>query len=138
MLMPQPESKERPIPYIVDFSQTGVMTIGWDRLMKPYDKPQEIPPERIAVEPSLFEDFSLVSGNRRLATEVSSSQREIPEEIWFKEQIEEQQEAEERRMLLLDALQVRMEKDLEVAELSDTGANFNWNVIDFSKDFIWL
>ena len=31
-----------------------------------------------------------------------------------------------------------MEKDLEVAELSDTGANFNWNVIDFSKDFIWL
>ena len=81
-----------------------MMTIGWDRLMKPYDKPQEIPPERIAVEPSLFENLSLVSGKRRLATEVASSQREIPEEIWFKEQIEEQQEAEERRMLLLDAL----------------------------------
>ena len=72
--------------------------------MKPYDKPQEIPPERIAVEPSLFENLSLVSGKRRLATEVAASQREIPEEIWLREQIDRQKEAEERRMLLLDAL----------------------------------
>ena len=72
--------------------------------MKPYDKPQEIPPERIAVEPSLFENLSLVSGKRRLATEVAASQREIPEEIWIREQIDGQKEAEERRILLLDAL----------------------------------
>ena len=31
-----------------------------------------------------------------------------------------------------------MERDAEMAELSDTDANFNWNVIDFNKDFIWL
>ena len=41
--------------------------------MKPYDKPQEIPPERIAVEQSLFENLTLVSGKRRLTTEGTSS-----------------------------------------------------------------
>ena len=41
-------------------------------------------------------------------------------------------------MILLDALQVRMEKDSESEELSDTVANFVWDVIEFDKDFIWL
>ena len=43
MFKPQSQNKERPIPYIVDFSSTGVMTIGWDRPMKPYERPVEIP-----------------------------------------------------------------------------------------------
>lgn len=56
MLEPQPKNKERPIPYIAEFSQRGVMTIGWDRLMTPYENPKEIPPQKVAVEPSLLED----------------------------------------------------------------------------------
>ena len=32
------------------------MTIGWDRRMKPYQRPSEIPPERIAVSADIFED----------------------------------------------------------------------------------
>lgn len=41
-------------------------------------------------------------------------------------------------MLLLDALQVQIEKDSDAEELSDTVDNFTWDVIDFSKDFINL
>ena len=55
MVEPQPKSTERPVPYIAEFSQTGVMTIGWDRAMKPYEKPKEIPPTQIAIEPAIFE-----------------------------------------------------------------------------------
>lgn len=42
-------------------------------------------------------------------------------------------------MLLLDALQVQIEKDVEIEELSDMVVdNFTWDVIDFDKDYIWL
>lgn len=46
----------RPIPYIVDFTPTGVMTIGWDRPMVPYNSPKEIPPTVIAVKPEIIEN----------------------------------------------------------------------------------
>ena len=136
MVKPQPDSKDRPVPYIADFSQRGVMTIGWDRLMTPYEKPQEIPPQKIAVELSLLENLSEFEGKRKLAT-VDASRMEIREEVWFKEQMEE----EYRRMLLLDSLQVQVESDTdfeELAEMSESGTNFTWDVIDFNKDFIWL
>lgn len=68
MDQPQPMSKERPIPYIVDFSQTGVMKIGWDRLMKTYNKPKEIPSTKIAVEPSLLEESIKAPARRQLAS----------------------------------------------------------------------
>ena len=41
---PQKVEKNRPNPYIADFSTTGMMTIGWDRPMTPYERPKEIPP----------------------------------------------------------------------------------------------
>lgn len=41
-------------------------------------------------------------------------------------------------MLILDALQVRVEKDEDSGELSETVTNFSWDVIDFNQDFIWL
>lgn len=70
------------MPYIVDFSQTGVMTIGWDRQMKPHENPKEIPPTKIAVEPALFQKSGYNPLKRQLNEQETSS------EIWFKEQME--------------------------------------------------
>ena len=41
-------------------------------------------------------------------------------------------------MLLLDALQVRMEKDEESGDLSDTVVNFKWDIIGYNADLILL
>ena len=48
------EDPDKPIPYIANFTPTGLMTIKWDRLMEPYDEPAEIPPTRVIVDSELF------------------------------------------------------------------------------------
>lgn len=42
--------KHHPVPYIVSFSPTGLMHIGWSDRMKPPEKIEEIPPSLFAVE----------------------------------------------------------------------------------------
>ena len=39
--------------------------------------------------------------------------------------------------MLLDALQVQLKKDLDTDEIVKT-QEFEWDVIDFSADFLWL
>lgn len=74
---------------------------------------------------------------RQLKDSDGETERLVREEIWFKE-LRAEQEQEQKKMLLLDALQVRMEKNAESGELSDTVTDFKWDVIDFNRDFIWL
>ena len=40
-------------------------------------------------------------------------------------------------MMLLDALEVTMVKDAQSGEASEL-ASFDWDVIGFDEDFIWL
>ena len=40
---------DQPVPYIADLTQTGVMTIGWDRQMTPPGNYTEIPIAQVAV-----------------------------------------------------------------------------------------
>ena len=71
---PQQKASNRPIPYIASFSPTGEMVIAWDRLMQPVDEPDQIPPTKIVVDPSVLqmldetEPESEQNGRRRLAT----------------------------------------------------------------------
>ena len=51
--MTQPDDPDRPIPYILDLSQDGVLIIGWDKTMEPPEDFDRIPPTKIAVEPSI-------------------------------------------------------------------------------------
>ena len=37
LLKPQ-DDLDRPIPFIKEYTPTGLMTIAWDRKMKPYEK----------------------------------------------------------------------------------------------------
>jgi len=41
-------------------------------------------------------------------------------------------------MLLLDALEVKMVQDSDTDLISDNVEHFEWTVIDFDKDHIWL
>ena len=46
---PEPFDPLKPIPYIVDLSRTGVMTIGWDKTMVPPGNYTVIPEAQVAV-----------------------------------------------------------------------------------------
>ena len=57
----QQEDVRRPVPYISNFTPTGVMTIAWDRQMLPVEKPARIPVSKVAVNPDLIEGFNTTS-----------------------------------------------------------------------------
>ena len=42
--------EERPYPYIIDFSPTGLMQIGWSNKMNPPSKISDIPPALFALQ----------------------------------------------------------------------------------------
>ena len=69
---------DRPVPYIAKFSQTGVMTIGWDRTMRAYKEHEVIPETEIAVNLNILsnEETEKLKGRRRLASEVDQP-------LWF-------------------------------------------------------
>ena len=92
---PQEQILNRPIPYIANFTPTGLMTIAWDRLMQPIEKPERIPPTLVAVDPDFMDRFNEQSFDpRRLLTRVSRN------ETWFND-IEANRLM---RVMLLDAL----------------------------------
>ena len=41
---------DRPVPYIAGYTPTGILTIGWDRTMQPYEQPKKIPATKVAIE----------------------------------------------------------------------------------------
>ena len=49
-LIPEEAGPEKPIPYISRLTETGVLTIGWDREMAPPQKYEIIPEEKVAVD----------------------------------------------------------------------------------------
>ena len=44
------DESDRPIPYIVDFSPTGLMNIGWSDRMNPPKVLDDIPPALVAIQ----------------------------------------------------------------------------------------
>ena len=130
---PQEKRDDRPRPYIAAYSQTGLMTIGWDRTMQPAEEPKEIPITRVPVRVDQLppedetDGHSVIGrGGRRLAGE-------IEQPIWFRDSEKDRL----IRVALLDALQVRLKMD----EDSDEDAlveNFAWDIEGYSPDFVWL
>ena len=114
MFEPQPKIIERPIPYIADFSATGLLTIRWDRPMVPYNKPKEIPPTQIAVKAEILEDEDRNRKVRRMLDDQTPEQV-VREEIWFKQK----QSENYVRMLLLDALEIQITQDSDSDLLSE-------------------
>ena len=55
----------RPIPYIANFTPTGVMTIAWDREMLPVEQPEKIPVSQVAIDPDLIVTFDIIAQSRR-------------------------------------------------------------------------
>ena len=63
--MTQKTDSDRPIPYIVDLSSTGILKIGWNKEMMPPQNVTEIPPTKIAVEDKIVLDDYRFFENRR-------------------------------------------------------------------------
>jgi len=61
----QEKDARRPIPYIANFTPTGVMTIAWDRQMIPIDQPEQIPVSQVAVDPDLIASFDTIASSER-------------------------------------------------------------------------
>lgn len=50
------DSEERPVPYIARLTDTGLLTIGWDRKMQYLEGFENLPRTKVAIE-----DYSLLS-----------------------------------------------------------------------------
>ena len=78
------------------------MTIGWDRVMKPYEKPKEIPSTQIAVKAEIFEEEENANNFRGRMLDEEKSKPVIHQEIWLKREEKKSYD----KMLLLRALEV--------------------------------
>ena len=96
--------------------------------MKPFDKPNDIPPTRVAIDFVIFDELESPESSQRRALRSS-----VREEVWFKNDLEK----EDRRMMVLDALEVKMVQDVESDEESNL-EKFEWNLVDFNEEFIFL
>ena len=54
VLKPQ-DDLDRPVPFIKEYIPTGLMTIAWDRKMRPYERPKEIPETKVAIDSSVYQ-----------------------------------------------------------------------------------
>ena len=126
----QTEDARRPIPYIANFTPTGVMTIAWDRQMIPVKKPKRIPASKIAVNPGLIDSFDTTITHRNGVRKLAEQNQD---EMFFRD-IEEDQLL---RMILLDALQVELREDPESEKLAEV-LDFSWDVFGFDENFIIL
>ena len=61
----QEKDTRRPIPYIANFTPTGIMTIAWDRQMIPIEQPEKIPVSQVAVDPDLIVSFDTIESSKR-------------------------------------------------------------------------
>ena len=96
--------------------------------MKPFDKPKDIPPTRVAVDFVIFDEVESSESSKRRA--LRSGERE---DVWFKNELDK----DVRRMMVLDALEVKMLQDIESGEESNL-EKFEWDFVDFNEDFIFL
>ena len=57
------QAEDKPIPYIVNFSSTGMMEIGWSDKMNPPQNLTQIPPALVAVK---LDDEVVLDDSRRI------------------------------------------------------------------------
>lgn len=124
---------DRPVPYIANFTPTGLMTIAWDRKMKAYEKPQEIPATKVAVDVELVQAEILEQQPEGLRRRKLNQSPESADEILMRDEIQR----EIRRMMILDALEVKMVSDQDSEELTVL-KKFSWDVVDFFDDKILI
>ena len=90
------------------------MTIMWDRRMKPYKSPEEIPNTLVAVDLDVYEyTESKDSAQEQDRRELSAKSEYLGESIL----INDREYQEIRRMMILDALEVQWVRDQDSEEL---------------------
>lgn len=105
---------DRPIPFIRSLSDTGLLTIGWDRLMQQPPNYTGIPDEQIAI--SDWSAFSKEDVEQRLDFGVYSYPGEETG-YWF---------------AIINALEVRIIPSVDDIDTEPQPINFTWSMISFS------
>ena len=136
----QEERDDRPEPFIADYTPQGQMTIGWDRTMQPYEEPKQIPETQVALSANIVnnlgskDDYTVITGRMLQAGESESLSPLVEDNMFW---MEDSDRSEMVRMMLFDALSVRMIRDLDSEEVSDA-IDFKWDILNYSKNFITL
>ena len=90
------------------------MTIMWDRRMKPYKSPEEIPNTLVAVDLDVYEyTESKDSAQEQDRRELSAKSEYLGESVL----VNDREYQEIRRMMILDALEVQWVRDQDSEEL---------------------
>ena len=106
--------REKPVPYISRLTETGVLTIGWDRLMRQPQNYREIPEKKVAV--NNISHFS---------------EQEIEQRVefnWFRSNDEE---AKALKLALIDAMEVRITREDPDARVESI--DFTWDILSYSQ-----
>lgn len=119
---PEPYSPEQPVPYIEELTETGLLTIGWDRFMEKPEDPSEIRPSKVGItETDLPPDYSKLP------------QRKLQERVhnWYTDK-----KAYLEWLMIVDALEIKVEpgeySNPALLQLKD------WKVVNFSATQIWI
>ena len=136
-----PYNPDQPIPYIKELGPTGILRIGWDRVMLEPDDFTEINPSKVGIRDEEAEQFDRTpdppvthSTPNDLSTEsITPDDRRRyleRERAWF--------ETERNRLewlMVVDALELK----LRPGDLSDPQLlRLTWHMIDFNTKDIWI
>lgn len=130
----QEDDPERPIPYIVDLNEDGVLKIGWSKVMSPTVNHTEISPTFIALEEGFeLEDYRFweTQGRELRSYENFEVVRKEPRLEYFADEVARTYEL----MQLVDALELLITPD---DPSSSKPVEFTWTVTSYNKDFIWI
>ena len=130
--------QERPVPYIVQFTQESVLKIAWDRPMAKVDSDaSEIRYAKVGIDSDLLNDYlSQTAGDRR---QLGSPDYDIEikdyarEEAWF----EDPRKKEWIKMIILDALEVKLLREID-GEVFELEKEFDWDIISYAPGLLVL
>ena len=106
-------------------SPTGIVTIGWSVSMKTIENPKMIPTTKVGVKSELLQDEN--------SDATRSGRRSLSSQGWYKDS----KENEQISLDILDALEINfVSNDLDLEEEDMVKQSIEWNLLDFSQDFI--
>ena len=126
---------DRPIPYIRDLRNDGLLVIGWDRKMSPPSNYSAIEPTKVAVEEEMERKDIRFWETRRKLQDYDYTYYEVLENPSKFSYFANNDTREYEMMQLIDALELIITPD-DIDE--GIQVNFTWDMVGFSGDWIFI
>lgn len=118
-----PYNPRQPIPFIKKFSDTGRLTIGWDRSMKKPDNLEELPESYIVVTDEKEADLIEKEGRYQVENKLRRLKKTRE---WFETEKEYLE-----YLLVMDALDIEL---IPGDEEEPQHLKFRWDLLDYDKN----